>query len=146
MPTGHQKPLCVGLSAVARQWCEEGNEAGAILRAPEISTDCEHFSRKHSFHEAEAFAPEKNQSYTNMTITVVISKDRTDRDPVPKYRFALWDERGDTYAQSRASKQVSQAKRDVERLFGPLNWRKPGELDIEAEWVLQAAEVECRAV
>lgn len=81
-----------------------------------------------------------------MLVTVVITKDRTDRNPAPKYRFALWDAKGDVYGQSRASGTASAAKRDAERLFGPLEWTTDvATLDIIAPWVLQAALVECRA-
>ena len=82
-----------------------------------------------------------------MIVTVVISKDRTDKNPTPKYRFAFWDENGGVYGQGRASQNVSGAKKDVERLTGPLQWTTDVDsLGIEARWVLQAALFEVKAL
>jgi len=74
-------------------------------------------------------------------VTVIVSRDRTDRNPSAGYRFHLWDQLGDPYASSRASTHSSGAKRDAERLFGPLEWVEPKVLGIEEPWVLQAALV-----
>ena len=83
-----------------------------------------------------------------MTVTVVITRDRTDRDPnKAAYKCSLWDKQGDEYARGRVNRTASAAKRDAERLFGPLQWTTDvRSLGIEVEWVLQAALVECRQI
>jgi hypothetical protein len=79
-------------------------------------------------------------------VTVIVSRDRTDRDPDAGYRFHLWDEYGDDYATSRASRAASGARQDAERLFGPLQWiTEPASIGITKKWVLQAALVNARA-
>jgi hypothetical protein len=79
------------------------------------------------------------------TVTVIVSQDRTDRNPDAGYRFHLWDEHRDHYATSRASDSASGAQLDAERLFGPLHWiTEPTRIGITQKWVLCVALVNAR--
>ena len=78
-----------------------------------------------------------------MIFIVAISKDRQPRS----FRFRIQPGYSQPpMAQSRAVASAAAARRDAERLFGPLEWQDADGLVVGQEYVVQVAKVEVKGL